>query len=932
MMLLSELTLFLVVLMIIMERGFSYSLSKQYFSRVNKRSRADQQGGWNLYSAKDEIMPVHVNDDRHHRNHNDMVMKEVDVNDNGNEGTISPVMSPSSSSSVSGNNNTPDIPEALQNLVDVNVNTNSVVYEITLGRNMGIEIEQGDNCAIVGKVLPGTKASDMGVQEGDVIVSTSATAGDHIWAHESAFSVKSALNTRFVMSPTVVIRFERPFSSIPKTILPHLKVPYEFIVKLKRPIGLHVIEGNDHSVVVDYVKPDLGAARNKRIEVGDRITHMSASWGDRLWEVNSVESFIVGVKMRTTPSLTFRIRRIVPIDVFTGKAAAKKQYSNQKRPKRNNVQEDHGVHHHQMDDISIYDRISHCENNKESILRLWDIIKSDDTNRYFTPRVINFLMTHVLKYEMPDIAVRVFEEAFDYRYEFLKERQRRKRDHTANLLDSVDREERVQQVPVQDIEERSPVRRLQPNNFVCTTAAKAYGRREKDRFAADKALSLISWMESETGERADVFFLTSVLYVQAKFKRVLETEALFWKEIPRRGLSYTVATTNSLMYMYARMGRPDDALKVYELTKRIGLTCTVVTYGVLIKALLRSGKKALHETSFEILRSLPELNINPGIEVYNQFLEHFAKTHNYRKTKYILRLMSDSKPKVVPNYTSYGHLIHCFTEAKKPRSALSIYNQMLQRRMVPNSYHYMGLIKALTLLQDGLSCVQVIVEMQEKEIEPSRKHFGMTMFACITADQCDLALKVFDMYEMQGKTPDNALYTLKLRALLQLGRWDEGVSLFHKLISENVEPNFYTATALLQYQIIDGRYSQAQETLNLINNWIVSGNKETKSLQGVYQALSYCFGQYSVHVQTLKNHGGERMMAVYKNDPGHFKPEEKHSFFDKLNIRPSAEGLIFAVNAIEEMEKTLRPLGIPIKVCIASSFLMPRSFLPESEK
>ena len=33
-------------------------------------------------------------------------------------------------------------------------------------------------------------------------------------------------------------------------------------------------------------------------QVGDQIVAMSASWGDRLWEVNSVESFVVGVRTR----------------------------------------------------------------------------------------------------------------------------------------------------------------------------------------------------------------------------------------------------------------------------------------------------------------------------------------------------------------------------------------------------------------------------------------------------------------------------------------------------------------------------------------------------------------------------------------------------------------------------------------------------------
>ncbi|KAJ1400525.1 hypothetical protein B484DRAFT_405999 [Ochromonadaceae sp. CCMP2298] len=49
---------------------------------------------------------------------------------------------------------------------------------------------------------------------------------------------------------------------------------------------------------------------------------MSASWGDRLWEVHSsVDSFVMGVKMRTDTHLTFRLKRLVPLQVYAGQSA-----------------------------------------------------------------------------------------------------------------------------------------------------------------------------------------------------------------------------------------------------------------------------------------------------------------------------------------------------------------------------------------------------------------------------------------------------------------------------------------------------------------------------------------------------------------------------------------------------------------------------------
>ncbi len=43
------------------------------------------------------------------------------------------------------------------------------------------------------------------------------------------------------------------------------------------------------------------------------------------------------------------------------------------------------------------------------------------------------------------------------------------------------------------------------------------------------------------------------------------------------------------MYVCICVYRYEEALLVYELIKQTGLKCTVVTYGILIKALMRSG-------------------------------------------------------------------------------------------------------------------------------------------------------------------------------------------------------------------------------------------------------------------------------------------------------------------------------------------------------
>lgn len=124
---------------------------------------------------------------------------------------------------------------------------------------------------------------------------------------------------------------------------------------------------------------------------------------------------------------------------------------------------------------------------------------------------------------------------------------------------------------------------------------------------------------------------------------------------------------------------------------------------------MSGSSAALHTKAFEILAALPSLGIEAGTPMYNQLLEHYGRTHNFRKTKSVLKLMSSARPRVKPDVVTYGHVIHCFAHSKKPRSALKAFEQMRAQHIAPNGYTYMGVLRALAHMRDAFSAVQVKV-------------------------------------------------------------------------------------------------------------------------------------------------------------------------------------------------------------------------------
>lgn len=66
-------------------------------------------------------------------------------------------------------------------------------------------------------------------------------------------------------------------------------------------VGIHVVEdGERRGVFVQALKDDQGASKTKRIEIGDEIVAMSASWGDSMWDV----SFVLMTDIQTITSLS----------------------------------------------------------------------------------------------------------------------------------------------------------------------------------------------------------------------------------------------------------------------------------------------------------------------------------------------------------------------------------------------------------------------------------------------------------------------------------------------------------------------------------------------------------------------------------------------------------------------------------------------------
>jgi len=744
------------------------------------------------------------------------------------------------------------LPGPYNNLIDVNLNKQTIIYEVTLGRELGIDFAQANGYVYISNVCNNSKAEGLGIKVNDVIVAISATAGDKLWFHGTVEGLISALSTRFVMSSSVTLQLERSLSYIENDLKSKLRIPLFQTVRIKRPIGIHVHEGPDKGVFIQYIKPGYGAALSKRIEIGDQVVALSASWGDRLWDIDSVESFIVSVGMRSDSFLSLKLKRMVHIDTFTGAIAPtiKSNVNNDEISSRKGSPQ-----HISATDVALVEKIDNACNVND-LVNIWMDIRNDTKNylSYYTNFYINKLMTSCLKFNDANAVVDIFEKTYCFQC-----------DHS-------------------DVDTC-----LVPNNFVCTTVLKAYGIRNE----TSKLLSILSFLDSDSKQHADGPFFSSLIIELTRAKQFNEVDQLLYNEIPSRSISYNTILTNNLLQLYATIEKGEGTLKMYKLMKQKGIVLNASTYSVLFKALLNSDK-VLRDQAFSLLSSLPSTHLS--VDIFNHFLESYYVTRNYGKLKIILRMMNAAN--IDLDIKGYGYVINLLAETKRPRVALNVFNEFKKKGLTANKHCYMGALKAMRSLRDAGGTVQMLVEMNEKKLYPEIPHYTVAMFACIAGNQYSFVETIFDDMVSKNYQPDTAIYTFLLQALLEQGKWKEGIELFEnmKLGVDIPSANIYTYSYMIKFCILNYKYEYASEVLDFM---MITLN-ETKNLE--------TFDSRVLFTSLLE--------VIPSSTRKYVQKQVEFKSLRELNSTPSKESLGFLVKLCERLVYVPSYFYIEILTCL----------------
>ncbi|ESQ51727.1 hypothetical protein EUTSA_v10016252mg [Eutrema salsugineum] len=257
----------------------------------------------------------------------------------------------------------------------------------------------------------------------------------------------------------------------------------------------------------------------------------------------------------------------------------------------------------------------------------------------------------------------------------------------------------------------------------------------------EEAISVFNSMKSY-GLRPNLVTYNAVIDACGKggmeFKRVAE----FFDEMQRNGVQPDRITFNSLLAMdlafdilsqmpakrimpnvvsystvidgFAKAGRFDEALSLFDEMRYLGIALDRVSYNTLVSIYTKVGRS---EEALDVFREMASVGIKKDVVTYNALLGGYGKQGKYVEVKNVFAEMK--KEHVLPNLLTYSTLIDVYSKGGLYKEAMEIFREFKSVGLRADVVLYSALIDALC--KNGLvgSAVSLIDEMTKEGIRPN---------------------------------------------------------------------------------------------------------------------------------------------------------------------------------------------------------------------
>uniref|UniRef100_A0ACD5XWL2 Uncharacterized protein n=1 Tax=Avena sativa TaxID=4498 RepID=A0ACD5XWL2_AVESA len=269
---------------------------------------------------------------------------------------------------------------------------------------------------------------------------------------------------------------------------------------------------------------------------------------------------------------------------------------------------------------------------------------------------------------------------------------------------------------------------------------------------------------------------------------------------------------NTFMKSMLESGKLYSAVSIYDRMISSGVPRSLQTFNIMISVYGQGGKL---DKATEMFTAAHELGLPVDEKIYTNMLNFYGKAGRHQEASSLFSRMKEHG--IMPGKISFNSMINAYAASGLHEEAETTFQEMLSHSHVPDTLTYLALIRAYTEGRCYSKAEEAIQTMQRSSnVAPSSLHFNHLILAFLKVGQIDEARRVCSQMKDIGVTADLACCRAMMRAYLEHGRVDEGISFFETACG-SLKPDSFILSAAFHLYEHSGRESEAGDVLAAIS-------------------------------------------------------------------------------------------------------------------
>ena len=249
-----------------------------------------------------------------------------------------------------------------------------------------------------------------------------------------------------------------------------------------------------------------------------------------------------------------------------------------------------------------------------------------------------------------------------------------------------------------------------------------------------------------------------------------------YTEMISRGIIPDVETINTIMKLYMRLKRPNDAIDCFDFFK--------------------------------------EYNLNPDVYSYNTLMDAHIEKADYTEAINVFEVMQDND--VLPDTVTINTMMKLYLKVNEPHNAILIHGLFKKYNIPQNEYSFSILINAYTEKGDYDKAFQAFDEMIAKNYIPNATTINTIMKLHLKLKQPHKAIKAHNLHKKYGVKENEYSFNTLINAYTENGDYDKAFQTFDEMIAKNYIPDATTINTIMKLHLKLKQPHQAIKAHNYI--------------------------------------------------------------------------------------------------------------------